>query len=441
MKPRTKLQHEVAKYSKYLPPIGKDINEWAFKECLEHKGFATKTRVVCMDCGETFSPDLVYRKRAICPHCGTKIKIENTRKTTDHQYNIFATAEVWVDFQVIRHFEINARYKKGQDADYFTYEILQYWIDGKGKVTMIGRNHNTQGYCDSWGGDWSIRVNRRSGWYYNGNKYKIYPYKYHPDSVFKPEYKKYGIDHRLDGLYILDALEVVPKNPHAETLLKARQYSLLFQCRDYSGNINYHWPSIKICLRNRYRVKDASLWFDYLDLLRYFNKDIRNAHYVCPKNLKREHDRLLKKKQLIRAAEERALKRKRAIKEQKDYIREKQKFFGLQFSKGNITIKVLEHVNEFVEESTKLKHCLFDNEYHKKQNSLILKAEINGISVETIEVCLKSFTILQSRGKHNNPTKYHNEIIELMNKNISKIKNIAKRKQYIRKNRILQMAG
>lgn len=429
MKPRTKLEIEVTKYSKYHPEITKEVKEWAFKNCLEHKGFATKSRVICMDCGENFSPDIVSRKRATCPSCNTKLKIENTRKRTDYQTEIFATAEVCGRFQIIRHFEVYGKYRAGSKADLYTYEILQYWIDDKGKVTMIGRNHNTQGYCDSWGGDWSIRKNNnRSIYHWNGMKYKIYPYKYHPNSEFKTEYKRLGIDHRLDGLMILDAIKVLPKNNKAETLLKAKQYSLLAQCRDYDYKIRNNWPSIKICMRNRYKVKESDLWLDYLDLLKAFNKDIRNAHYVCPKDLKKEHDILVEKRNVIRSAQKLARKKEKAINDQKQYQKEKGKYFGLQLSKKDISIKVLEHVNDFVEESEKLQHCLFSNDYHKRKDSLILKAEVLGQSVETIEVCLKSFTVLQSRGKFNNHSEHHDDILALINSKMNKIAEVSLKK-------------
>ena len=111
MKPRTKLQFEVLENSKYLSNIENKMLSWAKKDILEHKGFATKTRVICMDCGETFSPDLVSRKYAVCPHCNTKLKIEQTKKRTDEQRIYIASAEIYGEFQVIRNFELRSYHK------------------------------------------------------------------------------------------------------------------------------------------------------------------------------------------------------------------------------------------------------------------------------------------------------------------------------------------
>ena len=89
-------------YSQHLNNIDKEILEWAKSDCLEHKGYATKSRVICMDCGQRFSPELVNRKRAVCPHCGAKLKIEGTRKRNDKQSMYIAMAEICGEFQVIR---------------------------------------------------------------------------------------------------------------------------------------------------------------------------------------------------------------------------------------------------------------------------------------------------------------------------------------------------
>lgn len=420
MKPRTKFQKRVFGFSEKLLDLTEKQEYWAKKECLEHYGYANKQRVGCMDCGTEFSLDLISRKRATCPHCQTKLKIEHTRKTTLKQYELFAMAELYGEFQVIRNFKIESSHKVGQRPRYWISEILQYWVDPNGKYEMVGRLHNTQGYCDSWGGDWAIR--KETGYW--ALKYKIHPYKYHPDSIFESNYLKLGINHKVVGLMFLDAIELIPNNPQAETLLKAKQYSLLNKCLDNSGIINRHWPSIKICMRKRYKVKDAGMWIDYLDLLWYFRKDLRNSHYVCPQNLKKSHDRLVAKKRAIQEREENERKRAKAKAHQKDYQKEKGKYFGLEFDKGKITIRVLSSVQEFIEEGDFHKHCLYANNYHKKTDSLCLSALVNGKRMETIEVSLSKLKVIQARGKRNQASKYHEEIVSLMQENMRFIKAI-----------------
>ena len=45
-----------------------------------------------------------------------------------------------------------------------------------------------------------------------------------------------------------------------------------------------------------------------------------------------------------------------------------------------------------------------------------------GERVETVEIDLKTFSIIQSRGVCNKSTKHHNEIIDLVNANMGQIR-------------------
>ncbi|WP_372934480.1 PcfJ domain-containing protein [Mariniphaga sediminis] len=423
MKPRTKLQREVIKRSIQLRKINKKERDWARHHCFEHKGFATKTRVICMDCGESFSPDLIHRKRAVCPHCKTQLKIDYTRKRTDKQEAYFTIAEVYSGFQVIRYWEIIIYYKKGEKARVFIWEVLQHWISLENwKYEVVARIHNLNYVCDSWSGEMQIRKEYSRWQYSRGNKYDIYPTKIHPDSIFYEKYKYHGIDYRLRGLTPLEAISFVPKNSRAETLLKAKQYSFLNNYHAGRGGVSRYWSSVKICMRNKYRVKDASMYFDYLDALNFFHKDLRNAHYVCPKNLKKAHDYYVDKRRRAIEKQEEEEKRKKAIENTRTFVQLKQPYFGIAFSKGELNIKVLESIEEYMEEGDKLHHCVFTNEYYLKPDSLVLSARINDEPVETIEVSLDDFSILQARGRNNLPTKHHDKIVELVNKGIPQIR-------------------
>ncbi|MCS2667384.1 hypothetical protein NXY34_01955 [Bacteroides fragilis] len=94
-------------------------------------------------------PDIVRRKLAVCPHCGAKLKVEQSRCTTDKQSRYVAIAEIHGEFQVIRNFEIRAYYKAGAVPKYFINEVLQHWIRQDGKNTVVALNHTVNWYCDS----------------------------------------------------------------------------------------------------------------------------------------------------------------------------------------------------------------------------------------------------------------------------------------------------
>lgn len=183
---------------------------------------------------------------------------------------------------------------------------------------------------------------------------------------------------------------------------------------DFPGwkHIDNYWQSIKICIRNNYKIKDATLWCDYIDLLRFFSKDLYNAQYVCPQDLKAEHDRYVIKK----AKTDTLLVIEKQLEREAEYRQAKEKFFGLFFSDGLISIRVLESVEAIVAEGRAMHHCV--SSYHSKEDSLILSACIDGEKIETIEVSLSQLRVIQSRGLCNKNTKYHDRIVNLVNQNI-----------------------
>jgi len=169
-------------------------------------------------------------------------------------------------------------------------------------------------------------------------------------------------------------------------------------------------------------VKDARLWFDYLDLLKHFGRDLHNSKYVCPKDLAKQHDRLVKKKREQQRKEDLKKQIARAKFDQAAYANDKSKYFGLCFIEGELSVKVLESIQEFIEEGDYHKHCVYTNRYFSKSESLVFSAQLGGERIETVEVCLKTFKVLQSRGLGNKASDHHDRILELVQKNIHQIK-------------------
>ena len=82
---------------------------------------------------------------------------------------------------------------------------------------------------------------------------------------------------------------------------------------------------------------------------------------------------------------------------------------------------MLESVQEYIEEGQALHHCVFTNEYHLGEKSLILSDRIEGKRIETIEVSLETMQVIQCRGLQNKNTEYHERIIKLAHRNIKEI--------------------
>ena len=74
-------------------------------------------------------------------------------------------------------------------------------------------------------------------------------------------------------------------------------------------------------------------------------------------------------------------------------------------------------MQEHLEEGVAMHHCVFDNAYYLKENSLIFSATIEGRRIETIEVNLDTLKVVQSRGVCNQNTEYHDQIVNLVNAN------------------------
>ena len=104
------------------------------------------------------------------------------------------------------------------------------------------------------------------------------------------------------------------------------------------------------------------------------------------------------------------------------FIALKSKFFGLVIADNELTIKVLESIDEYYEEGRKQDICVFGAGYYRKENSLILSARIDGEIIETVEVDLKTLKVVQCHGKYNKDTEYHDRIINLVNSNAKLIR-------------------
>lgn len=85
-------------------------------------------------------------------------------------------------------------------------------------------------------------------------------------------------------------------------------------------------------------------------------------------------------------------------------------------------MKVLESIEEYLNEGETQHICVFSSEYYLKKDTLVLSARINGTIIETVEVDLKTLKVVQCHGKYNQDTEYHDRIIDLVNSNAKLIR-------------------
>ena len=92
-------------------------------------------------------------------------------------------------------------------------------------------------------------------------------------------------------------------------------------------------------------------------------------------------------------------------------------------SDGKIVVVPLKSLEEFQQEGEIMHHCVFTNEYYRRDDSLILSASIDGQRLETVEVSLSRLEVAQSRGVCNKDSPYHKQIIKLVQHNMHLIEN------------------
>lgn len=415
MKPKNKFQQRVVEASKKLPKLTNEQIEWSKNNVIEHIGRRTdKGKITCTKCGHSWQ-GVGYLVDTLtdcdCPNCKAKLKVKTTNKRvfrTNYYMTMITACE---GYQVVRSIMVKCTARVGKLPEYEHSEVMQRWIAPNGKYCTFAKLRQTMGtmYYDAWIHYTPLEL-RRENDVYN----RIFTDIVYPRQKLIPELKRTGFKKAFHGQKPLDMFRTLLTDSRAETLLKTGYIKLFKRIMDsgWERNIDNYWQSIKICIRNGYTIKDATLWCDYIDLLRFFGKDLHNAKYVCPADLKAEHDRYVIKKAKADAQQE----LEKQLEKEAEYREAKEKFFGLMFSDDVISVRVLESVAEIILEGKLMHHCV--GSYHTKTDSLILSACIDGKKIETIEVSLTQLRVIQSRGVCNKNTKYHDRIINLVNQNI-----------------------
>ena len=412
MKPRNKFEKAVLAQSRHLRPITKTQSKWAFRECIDHFAYRLpKGRTTCMDCGHSWMMEKPA-ETCTCPHCRARLQVRETFERKLQQKRYFTTLTACGEYQVLRMFLLVAEMEKGCKAEYNALEIGQYWWNAQGRKTIVavqrvlGRYVDTFSYC----APMAIR---------NDNE----AYRYVAYSQIYPKFKV--TDTLRRNGFEDDFLDIAPtihipallSDSRAETLMKAGRMEHLRYFLNNKSTFDACWQSYKIAVRNGYDITDISLWCDYVDMLRRLGRDTHSPKYLCPADLRAEHDRRHTELLAQREKEELAQKRQKAMEDEKRFKELKSKFFGISFTDGKIQVHVLESVQEHLEEGVSMHHCVFSNAYYLKEDSLILSATIDGKRIETIEVSLKTLEVVQSRGVCNKNTEYHEQIVNLVNAN------------------------
>ena len=414
MKAKNKFQQQIVEASKTLPAITKTQAQWGYDNAIEHIGRRTdKGIITCTKCGHSWQGTnylIDTLTDCICPNCKAKLTVKTTKQRVFNGSYYMTVITTHKGYQVLRTVMIKSVGKVGKPCEYTHSEVMQRWIAPNGKHCTFAKLRQTMGtmYYDSWIFHTDMEL-RQENDVYN----RIFTGEVYPRLKLIAEIKRTGFKNSFYGQKPLDMFRTLLTDSRAETLLKTGYTNLFERIMDIGWKkIDNYWQSIRICIRNGYKIEDATLWCDYIDNLRFFGKDLYNAKYVCPTNLHAEHDRYMRKKAKADAQAE----LEKQLEKEAEYREAKSKFFGLVFSDGLISVRVLESVADIVLEGKLMHHCV--GSYHSKTDSLILSACIDGQRIETIEVSLSQLKVIQSRGVCNKNTEHHSRIINLVESNI-----------------------
>lgn len=413
MKPRNKFEKLVAASNKELTAIGSKAVEWAVRNVVKHIAFRTSEhKCTCGDCGKKF--DYKGKGKSVrCPHCGHRLQVTDTLKRIHQEKSYFSSLEVIGNLQVQRVFLLTILYSKGKPMDFYYDEVCRLWLNAKGQVAVTSRMKARGYYQDSFSFASLIELRRMSDVYMVISDTYTYPHY----SVL-PELRRNGMKCKLPDCHPLKLMKSLLFDHRMETLMKAKDYKAVEYFTYHPLDLNSCWQSYKVASRHHYRIKDFGTWCDTIRLLDKCGKDIHNAKYICPINLKAEHNHWLKKADAIEQKRRDMERMAKAKTYEAEFYKSKSCFFGIVISDEDIEISVLDSLEAYKEEGNKMKHCVFQCEYYAKTDSVILSAHDRlGNRIETVEFSLSQGKVVQSHGVCNTNTDFHDRIIKMVNDN------------------------
>lgn len=341
---------------------------------------------------------------------------------TKGQTEYFAIFEVVGDWQVIRMFMYRSYTKKQE----WLHEPLRYWIKKDGSSVIECKNRQCLGnwHIDAWITDSDMCIRRNGG---SRDVRNLYADHIKIRSLI-PELKRtkfYANNTLVRNLMPFWLVKSLLSNNRLETFFKLRQKWLTWKFYHYDDDklTSNMWNSIRIALKHGYHWDTKGEINDWVDMIRdleYLGLDTRNPHYICPAYLKEAHQHWIevarKKSNLERLEQE----RKSVAKYEPTFHKNRKNFLDMVFSDNEIIITTIPTAMAIKEEGIAMHHCV--GGYYNKTNSLILSAKVDGKRMETIEVNLTTFELVQSRGLQNKSTEYHDRIVNLVNSNMNEIR-------------------
>ncbi|MBR6903412.1 MAG: PcfJ domain-containing protein [Bacteroidales bacterium] len=454
MRPRTKKERLLLELTKKLPPLTKAQEEYPRRHCFHSTGYYWKKGIVwCQCCGEEYPVTTSMLAVSldvgseVCPACGAKLHLKHAgnRKKAETERLLYSVATTFRGYQVFRTFECYRWNRRGEKTEYSCDEVFQNWIDENGRETILKKDYTRSPFHLRFNSnsEYSIGIHNGGscGYYYSPDLFDITDNFFYPRTSVLPIVKRNGWDNaflRLNGVNPAELMRSLLSSPEVETLAKTGQHKILQyymthgwcqQRRGHEFKKGRFFASVCICNRNNYIVNDAGLWYDLLEALEYLKLDTRNAHFVCPPDLKAAHDRYTRRMQRAKEQEELRRQREEAAKKEADYKAKKGCFLGVCFGNKSFRVTVLQSVAEFVEEGKAMHHCVYANEYFASDCLILSVRDTRNKRVATVELSLKNFKVVQCRAACNKRPERYSEIVKLVESHAEDFRKARKQKR------------
>jgi len=345
--------------------------------------------------------------------------IEKNHEVGHTEY--FAIYEVVGGWQVIRMFMYRSWTKRHEAL----HEPLRYWFKADGSYVIEAKKRQTMGnyYIDAWIWDSDKQIRANGG----SRDVRDLNCNYVRVRSLIPELKRanfHANNWMVKSLKPFWLTRQLLTNNRIETLFKLNQKWLTWKFYHYDTHLltDTMWQSIRVALRHGYHWDKAGEINDWCDMIRdleYLGLDTRNPHYICPAFLGEAHQHWIEKANKKRTIEHLEAEKKEVLAYEPTFYENRVQFFGMVFKDKKLEIQIIPTAWGIKEEGIAMHHCV--GGYYNKPNSLILSAKIDGKRIETIEVSLYDYRLVQSRGLQNKSTKYHQRIVKLIENNLSEI--------------------
>ncbi len=363
-----------------------------------------------------------------------------------------------------RVFRLETTFRKGMPMEVDYWEACRLWLNAEGKLAVTARARTLSYYVDCF--DWASEITLKRP---NEVHWLIADTYVYPHYRLLPELKRNGMKGKLPDCHPMKLMKAVLTDSRIETILKSKDLHAvsyfvhrpleLDRCwQSYKVASRHHyrpsdmglwadtidsrmetilkskdlhavsyfvhrpleldrcWQSYKVATRHHYRPSDMGLWADTIRLLEQCGKDICNPKYICPQNLRAEHDYWMNRYNQMEQKRRSREQMQRAKQKEAEFYKEKSRYFGITITDKDLVISVLDSLEAFQAEGNALHHCVFQCEYYAKADSLILSARDKEENrIETIEFSLTEGKVIQSRGLCNTNTPHHDRIVRLVN--------------------------